>query len=67
MISFLPLTLGFFVLFLVALGVKLGCLLDVFLVMKDIKDDTIRCRNNTMFTDWKNQNSENKYTAQSNL
>ena len=32
--------------------------------MKEIKDDTNRY---TMFTDWKNQYSENEYTTQSNL
>ena len=32
--------------------------------MKEIKDDTNRY---TMFTDWKNQYSENEYATQSNL
>ena len=34
--------------------------------MKEIKEDTNRWRN-TMFMDWKTQNSENEYTTQSNL
>ena len=34
--------------------------------MKEIKEDTNRCRN-TVFMDWKNQYCENEYTTQSNL
>ena len=35
-------------------------------LVKEIKEDTNRWRN-TMFMDWKTQNSENEYTLQSNL
>ena len=35
--------------------------------MKEIKDDTKRWRNITMFMDWENQYGENKYTTQNNL
>ena len=34
--------------------------------MKEIKDDTNRCKDN-MFLDWKNQYLQNYYTTQSNL
>ena len=36
-------------------------------LVKEIKEDTNRWRNITMFMDWKNQYSENEYTTQSNL
>ena len=36
-------------------------------LVKEIKDDTNRWEKYTMFTDQKNQYSENEYTTQSNL
>ena len=35
--------------------------------MKEIKDDTKRWRNITIFMDQKNQYGENEYTTQNNL
>ena len=36
-------------------------------LVKEIKEDTNRWRNITMFMDWKNQYSESEYITQSNL
>ena len=37
------------------------------ILMKDIKDDTNRWRDNIMFLEWNNQYGQNDYTTQSNL
>ena len=34
------------------------------MLMKEIKDDRNRWRDNTMFLDWKNQYCDNDYTTQ---
>ena len=37
------------------------------MLMKEIEDDTNKCKRYTMFLDWKNQYCQNDYTTQGNL